>query len=71
MSASLTQAETYTFSSLWGFGQGNGNGQYYGPSDNAIDSSNNVYVADRHNYRIQKFDGIGNFITKWSGPTSA
>jgi DNA-binding beta-propeller fold protein YncE len=31
----------------------------------AIDSSDNVYVADTDNHRIQKFDSNGNFITKW------
>ena len=27
--------------------------------------TDNVYVVDRHNNRIQKFDSDGNFITKW------
>ena len=34
-------------------------------SDAAVDSSNNVYVADQDNNRIQKFDSSGKFITKW------
>jgi streptogramin lyase len=31
----------------------------------AVDSSGNIYVADSFNDRIQKFDSVGNFITKW------
>ncbi len=31
----------------------------------ALDSSNNIYVSDTQNNRIQKFDSDGNFITKW------
>ena len=31
----------------------------------AVDSEDNVYVADTSNHRIQKFDSNGNFITKW------
>ncbi len=30
-----------------------------------MDRNGNVYVADRENNRIQKFDGQGNFITSW------
>lgn len=31
----------------------------------AVDGDNNVYVADALNYRIQKFDNSGNFLTQW------
>jgi hypothetical protein len=31
----------------------------------AIDSADNVYVADTYNHRIQKFDSDGTFLTKW------
>jgi DNA-binding beta-propeller fold protein YncE len=31
----------------------------------ASDASGNIYVADRNNQRIQKFDPDGEFITKW------
>ena len=37
----------------------------YGPSDIAVDNSRNIYVLDKYNGRIQKFDSEGNFITKW------
>ena len=31
----------------------------------AVDSSDNVYVADTSNNRIQKFDSKGNFLSMW------
>lgn len=64
MSASVTHAETYTFVTKWG-SSGSGDGQFSAPYDVAIDSSNNVYVTDVGNHRIEKFDSNGNFITKW------
>ena len=49
----------------WGsYGSGDGQFGIY-PMGMAIDSSDNVYVADCGNNRIQKFDSNGNFITKW------
>ena len=33
----------------------------------ATDGSWNVYVADGDNYRIQKFDASGTFLTTWGG----
>lgn len=33
--------------------------------DVAVDSQGNVYVADRGNARIQKFDSEGRFLAKW------
>ena len=44
---------------------GGGNGEFYNPTGIAIDSSDNVYVADTSNHRIQKFSSTGAFITKW------
>ncbi len=40
-------------------------GTFYEPWGIAVDSDNNVYVADTWNHRIQKFDANGNFITQW------
>ncbi len=31
----------------------------------AVDSQNHIYVVDKGNYRIQKFDAEGNFLTSW------
>lgn len=36
------------------------------PHDIAVDPQGNFYVADTRNYRIQKFDPNGNFITGWN-----
>ena len=46
---------------------GGGNGQLYKPEGIAIDSGNNVYVADSFNNRILKFDGNDNYLTQWNG----
>jgi hypothetical protein len=53
-----------TFISQWG-SNGSGDGQFNGPAGIAIDSADNVYVADTGNHRIQKFNSAGTFITKW------
>jgi tripartite motif-containing protein 71 len=45
---------------------GSDNGQFHLPWSLDLDSSNNVYVVDRNNERIQKFDNSGNFIATWS-----
>ena len=47
-------AQTPTYLTQWG-ALGTGNGQFDGPDDVATDASDNVYVADTFNYRIQKF----------------
>jgi DNA-binding beta-propeller fold protein YncE len=38
-----------------------------GPEDITLDSDGNVYVADRLNHRIQKFDSDGNFLAAFGG----
>jgi hypothetical protein len=40
-------------------------GEMNNPGGLATDSSGNVYVADRMNNRIQKFDSSGNFLRAW------
>ena len=53
----------------WG-STGSGDGQFNAPGGIAIDSSNNVYVVDKSNHRIQKFTSTGGFITKWGSSGS-
>jgi len=43
-----------------------GDGQFYYPSNVAVDGLGNVFVADQYDDRIQKFTSDGTFITKWS-----
>ncbi len=50
----------------WG-DTGTGNGQFNGPHGVAVDSNDNVYVADSFNHRIQKFTSNGTFLNKWGG----
>ena len=52
------------FNIKWG-SYGTGNGQFISPSGIAVDSSDNVYVVDAGNNRIQKFTNNGTFITTW------
>jgi sugar lactone lactonase YvrE len=65
VSVSYFYATSYQHIKAWG-SEGTGDGQFHWPYGIAVDSSTgNVYVADSLNYRIQKFDSNGNFITKW------
>lgn len=50
--------------SSWGE-PGNGPGQFHVPHGIAIDSQERIYVADRENSRIQRFDREGRFIDQW------
>lgn len=45
---------------------GNGDGEFWFPFGVATDSSNNIYVTDTTNSRIEKFDSSGNYIG-WLG----
>jgi len=47
-------------------GSSDGDGEFGSISGIATDSSDNVYVTDIGNYRIQKFTSDGTFITQWS-----
>jgi len=46
---------------------GSGDGQFNQHAAAAVDASGNLFVADGYNSRVQKFDGSGNFLTKWGG----
>ncbi|MBN1331780.1 carboxypeptidase-like regulatory domain-containing protein [Candidatus Dojkabacteria bacterium] len=45
-------------------------GELYHPNDIAVDGSGDYYVSNYYNYRIEKFDSSGNFITNWGGQGS-
>ncbi len=49
---------------LWG-SQGNQGGQFQNPRGVAVDSNGNIYVVERSNHRVQKFDSTGTFLKKW------
>jgi DNA-binding beta-propeller fold protein YncE len=44
---------------------GSGDGQLSVPYGVALDAAGNVYVADRDNYRIQKFTSTGGYLCQW------
>ena len=50
----------------WG-STGSRAGQIHDPRDVAVDTAGNVYVADRLNGRVQKFDAEGNYLLQWRG----
>jgi YYY domain-containing protein len=43
-------------------------GEMNEPMGIAVDSNGNVYVADRDNHRIQKFDNTGKAVAQWAVP---
>jgi DNA-binding beta-propeller fold protein YncE len=71
----LVSIEGVCFVKEWG-STGTADGEFAGPSGMALDKRGNLYVADydphsfESNERIQKFDGEGNFITKWGAHCS-
>lgn len=51
---------------LFSWGEpGSGPGQFLAPHGVALDKNGRVYVADRHNNRVQIFDAFGKYITEW------
>jgi len=48
----------------WGK-RGGAPGEFHTPHSIVADSQGRVYVADRENYRVQVFDGEGNFHKEW------
>jgi DNA-binding beta-propeller fold protein YncE len=57
-------AARFEFLRAWGT-EGNAPGQFRTPDGIAVDLRGNVYVADRENNRIQKFDSNGSLIAIW------
>src|SRR5664279_493384 len=62
-SASVAQADT-GFGQVGQFGsEGTGDGQFRGPAGVAVDqASNDVYVVDRGDNRVEKFEASGAFV---------
>jgi len=56
--------EVYEYVMQWGT-TGSDTGQFNGAGGMCIDDSGFIYVCDRWNNRIQKFDLNGHFILKW------
>lgn len=54
------EPDSYGYSSY-----GSGNGELYEPRGMVADSYGNVFVVDRSNYRVQKFDPNGNYISQF------
>lgn len=52
---------TSAFSRVIGPGAGSGAGEFLEPTDVAIDSAGNLYVADPPNQRVQMFDSSGSY----------
>ena len=46
---------------------GTGNGEFDLPTCIVVGTDGNLYVTDRNNGRVQKFDPDGNFILEWDG----
>jgi tripartite motif-containing protein 71 len=59
-----------TFMGTWGSGPGVADGQFDFPRGVAVDTLGNVYVADTHNNRIQKFSSTGTFLATWGSAGS-
>ena len=50
---------------------GNGDGQLNRPGQIAVDGGDKLYVVDRDNHRVAKFDSVGSFLTNFSIPGPA
>jgi YD repeat-containing protein len=61
--------QTPVFDSAFG-SNGSGDGQLKSPGDVAVDSAGNVWVADKGNNRIQKFNSKGEFVSKFGSSGS-
>jgi YD repeat-containing protein len=61
--------ETPIFDSAFG-SNGSGDGQLKSPGDVAIDAQGNIWVADKGNNRIQKFNAKGEFVAKFGASGS-
>jgi tripartite motif-containing protein 71 len=62
----VTPGTCHPFLSQLG-GPGSANGQFNEPLGIALDSSDNVYVVDGFNARVEKFTDSGVYVTQWGG----
>jgi DNA-binding beta-propeller fold protein YncE len=64
-----TPANTPSFLSSFG-SAGSGSGQFNRPMGAAVDSGGNVYVVDRENNRVSKFNAKGEFLSQFGSSGS-
>ena len=74
--SAIAASDQYTYTgsasayvTKWG-SYGSGDGQFNAPSDIAVDTGGDVYVADPNNNRIQKFSSSGAYVAQWGSPGS-
>ena len=53
-----------TYLLQWGT-EGSASGQFSLPYTAAVDPNGNIYIVDRGNERVQKFDSQGNYLLQW------
>src|SRR5262249_50638630 len=58
------------FITQWG-SPGSGVGQWGNVYGIAVDDSENVYVVDESNHRVEKFTNTGTFLTQWGSQGGA
>ena len=63
-------AEHYVLVTKWG-SPGSTNGRFSGVGGIGVDTLGHIYVVDRGNDRIQKFDSNGTFVTAWGSHGTA
>ena len=61
----------FELTATYGNGIGTGDGCFDALKAIAVDDSGYIFIVDALNYRIQKFDSTGNFITKWGSEGNA
>jgi len=64
-----TLAKPVSFLSAFG-SPGTGNGQFNRPFGAAVDASGNVFVVDRENNRVQKFNSKGEYLSQFGSTGS-
>ncbi len=63
----LNSSGGYVFPLVGGIAWGVDAGEFHNPAYLDHDSAGNIYVADRLNYRVQKFSSTGSYLTVWGG----